>query len=246
MVWGGIRAYTADHHADILSAVSNFTTNNEDTKAALIPTFNFIGLIGLDIPAIIVFFFYDGASPANGIFDEFESITALFDETKSRTYEDLTKVALAGDVQGFRFQIRENTFPNLPPVNMSSFFNDHFSLVSDATGEGSQADPLDIRIFTFTVQPLPRLIAQASTDAGGNALGLTPDSGDRVWIEYDLGWASPGCDDDCPAYVKKVADAAHDMHEEKYGSIEPTHYESGDLNYVKYLPQVAQHDLILS
>lgn len=42
------------------TAVANFTANNEDPKAAIIPAFNFVGAVGLDVPAIIVFYYYDG------------------------------------------------------------------------------------------------------------------------------------------------------------------------------------------
>lgn len=59
-MWGGTRIYSGDKHAAILAAVANFTANNEDPKAAIIPAFNFVGAVGLDVPAIIVFYYYDG------------------------------------------------------------------------------------------------------------------------------------------------------------------------------------------
>lgn len=129
-VWGGVRIYTADQHGALLAAVANFTANNDDPKAALIPTFDFIA-IGVDVPASIVFFFYDGPSePENGVFDSLDAIPYLLSDTESRTYLDLTANTLAGtgDVEGLRFQIRTNTFPNMPVANMSDFLDEQWEL----------------------------------------------------------------------------------------------------------------------
>ncbi|KAJ9150677.1 FAD-binding, type 2 [Pleurostoma richardsiae] len=235
-VWGGTRAYTGDKHSAILAAVSNFTANNEDTKAALIPTFNFLGVVGINIPAIVVFFFYDAASPAGGIFDAFDAIEELSDDAKARTYEDLTQIDLAGKVEGLRFQIRENTFPNMPLANMSAFLDEHFDMLETATAAGALSDFLDLRIFTTAIQPMTHLITRASSASGGNALGLSPETGDRLWIEYDLAWLSSACDSNCPAYLEEVATSLHNLHAQNYSGIYPTNYESGDLSYISYNP----------
>lgn len=236
MVWGGTRFYTADKHPAVLSAVSSFTANNKDPKAALIPTFNFIGAAGIDVPAIVVFYFYDAAEPAPGIFDELDAIQELSDGVKTLTYEDLTKENNSGKIEVLRFQIRMNTFPNMPMPKMSTFLNDHFTTVEKATTTGSLVDPLDLRLFTFTVQPMSHLIAQASQNAGGNALGLDPNAGDRVWMEYDIAWLSPLCDEQCPGFVRTISNSLHDLHEKNYLGVYPTNYKSGNLKDVSYKP----------
>ncbi|KAG8409106.1 hypothetical protein J3459_017808, partial [Metarhizium acridum] len=82
-VWGGVRTYTADKRKEVLSAVTNFiTAGNTDNKAAIIPTFNFFSTLGANAPGSLVFFFYDGPEPRNGVFDDFDSIVSLSDNTQ--------------------------------------------------------------------------------------------------------------------------------------------------------------------
>ncbi|VUC32592.1 unnamed protein product [Clonostachys rosea] len=235
-IWGGIRSYSGDKHAAILSAISNFTANNDDGKAALIPTFNFFGLLGVNIPAIIVFYFYDGPQMPEGIFDELDAIPSLYDGTRKRTIANLVQDLFAGDLEGLGFQIAFGSFPNMPISDMSSFLQDHFDEANELASKAALEDVLDFRLLTFTLQPFSRLIAQASIDAGGNALGVTPDVGDKIWVEYNVAWASPACDEDCPAFAKTAADTFQELHKSKYSGIYPTNYKSGDLEYLSYNP----------
>lgn len=41
-VWGGVRTYGEASHKDIISAVNDFVENNDDPKAAIIATFEFL------------------------------------------------------------------------------------------------------------------------------------------------------------------------------------------------------------
>lgn len=234
MIWGGPRIYDANKHSELLAAVANFTAHNDDPKAAVIPTFNFAGTLGLNIPVGLIFFFYDGPEPS-GAFDAFEEVLPLVNDARTRTYEDLAQVIFGGQYEGLRFQIRENTFPNLPVANMSSFLDDHFDMMSDAAHEGTLENPLDFRLMTIAIQPLPQMITQASHDRGENALSLDPANGDRVWVEYDIAWLNPLCDEMCPEYLEEVVTSVYDMQVEKYGSLAPTKYESGDLDFIKYV-----------
>lgn len=233
-VWGGVRTYTADKRKQILSAITNFTAKNTDPKAAIIPTFNFFSTLGINVPGMLVFFFYDGLEPPTGVFDDFNSVLSFSDDTKIRSYTDLTKEVLAGDMKGLRFQIRENTFPNMPASEMNSFLNDHFNLLVKKSTEAAIGDLLDFKLFSFAVQPMPHGIAKASLENGGpNALGLMPEHGDRVWMEYDIAWLSPLCDKKCPDFFAKLVQSQHDLHKEKYSGIYPTNYKSGDLEFLR-------------
>lgn len=233
-VWGGVRTYLGIQHADILAAVARFTEGNKDPKAAIIPTFNFVSLAVLNVPAIIIAFFYDGPTPPAGVFDDFDAIESLSDNTKTRPFESLTRELLAGNYKGLRFNIAVNTFPNMPAQNMTSFLHEHFELVREASIKAGVLDLLDFKSFSFAVQPMSHDIVQASQNTGGgNALGMVADHGDRVWIEYDLSWASPLCDSHCADFLKKLMTAAHDLHVQKYSGIYPTNYKSGDLEYLR-------------
>ncbi|OAA34241.1 FAD-binding, type 2 [Metarhizium rileyi] len=237
MVWGGVRTYTADKRKQVISAVTNFTATNTDPKAAIIPTFNAFSTLGLNLPGMLVFFFYDGPVPRTNAFDDFHSIPSLSDDTRKRTYTDLTKEVSGGDMKGLRFQIRENTFPNMPAPEMNSFMNDHFDLLVKELTAAAVTDLLDFKLFSFAIQPMPRGIARASLDNGGpNALGLVPEHGDRIWMEYDIAWLNPFCDQKCPEFFEKLVQSQHTLHREKYSGIHPTNYQSGDLDFLSYNP----------
>lgn len=106
-------------------------------------------------------------------------------------------------------------------------------ILNHTTASASQ-DPINFRLFSMAVQPLTQLITAASAASnGGSALGLTPESGDRVWIEYDLGWASPFCDGNCPGFPEEVANRVQEMHVADYSGVHPTKYQSGDLGYIR-------------
>ncbi|KAK2616288.1 hypothetical protein QQS21_000722 [Conoideocrella luteorostrata] len=235
-IWGGVRTYTEDKSEEILSAITNFVAKNTDPKAAIIPTFDFFSAVGINAPAIVVFYFYDGLQVPAGVFDEFNAVKSLTDDTKVKSYPEMAQEVLGGEYEALRFQIRENTFPNMPPTQMKLFLNDHFNLMKKKSQEAALKDLLDFKLFSFAIQPMPRGIAKASQDAGGDALGLRPENGDRVWIEYDIAWLSPLCDGKCPPYFANVVDQHHDLHKEKYSGIYPTNYESGDLEYLSYNP----------
>lgn len=233
-VWGGVRTYTADKRKQILSAITNFTAKGADPKAAIIPTFNSFSALGINVPGTLVFFFYDGLNPPPGVFDEFDAISSFSDDTKPRSYSDLTKEVLGGDMKGLRFQIRENTFPNMPAAKMTSFLSDHFDLLVAKATEAAVVDLLDFKLFSFAIQPMPHGIAKASLEHGGpNALGLVPEHGDRVWMEYDIAWLSPLCDAACPKFFAKLVNSQHDLHKSKYSGIYPTNYKSGDLGFLR-------------
>lgn len=237
-VWGGLRYYPPQQHSAITSAVSNFAANNKDVKAAIIPTFNFgpPSLSGLS--ESIVFFFYDAASPPPGIFDEFDAINSTTSDTKARSYYSLTQEAENGAVYGLRFQIRTNTFPNLPIAQMSSFLDQHW-LSLNQTASVTLSNLTNFFLLTFTTQPLTTLIADASQRAGGNAYGLNPNFGDRIWIEYDLAWLNSTCDTQCPPYLEQLADAQHDTFAANYGGTYPTNYRYGNLDWIRYVPAIA-------
>ncbi|KAJ6787440.1 hypothetical protein PWT90_03280 [Aphanocladium album] len=236
-VWGGVRTYTEDKHKAVLRAVARFTSENTDPKAAIIPTFDFAGALAINVPVILVTFFYDGVSVPAGVFDDFNAIKTLSDDCGPRTFESLTREIIAGDMKGLRFRIGVNSFPAMPVDNMTSFLTDHWDLIKKKSTDAAIFDLLDFKVFSFAVQPMPRMIAQAAKERnGGNALGVNPDHGDRVWIEYDLAWASPLCDSVCTDWLQVAVQDAHDLHVQKYAGIYPTNYKSGDLDTISYNP----------
>lgn len=235
-IWGGTRTYGALQRSAILAAVANFTSNNKDPKAGIIPTFNFASVLAINIPFALFTFFYDGPEPPANVFAAFDDIKTLSDNTQTRDFLSLSKEIQGGDMKGLRFRIGVNSFPCMPHENMTSFLNDHYELVKKQATKAAIIDLLDFKGFSFAVQPMPRLITQASKNQRGgkiNALGLIPENGDKVWIEYDLLWLNPLCDELCANWLRETVQLAHNLHVEKYSGIYPTNYESGDLEFLR-------------
>jgi hypothetical protein len=70
----------------MLAAIRNFTAHYPDDKAAIIATTEHTALLSL----WILFLFYDGPSPPEGVFDSFKAIGPELDTTKTwDSYYDL-------------------------------------------------------------------------------------------------------------------------------------------------------------
>ncbi|KAK9643035.1 hypothetical protein V6Z96_008875 [Aspergillus fumigatus] len=84
-VWGGNYIFTADKTPQVLSALRDFTEHYPDDKAAIIVTCEH----GLLIHTWIMFLFYDGPEPPEGVFTNFTAIGPT-DTTKTwDSYYDL-------------------------------------------------------------------------------------------------------------------------------------------------------------
>jgi hypothetical protein len=135
-------------------------------------------------------------------------------------------------MRGFGNSFREDTYPNLEPQPMSEFLETVWDKVSAISFKISLR-LFETHVMGFVPQPLSKRIAEASQAQGGNALGLDPKHGDRIWIENNFLWATPGCHEKCPEYSREVSDDIKAYHKTHYANSTPTNYESGDLNYVK-------------
>lgn len=92
-IWGGIRSYAATEAEAILNATQTFNQNyDQHPEAAVIVT----GEIAIDslLELFIVFFFYDGPTPPEGVFDDFNAIPTLTDGAKTQSYYDLVQTFL--------------------------------------------------------------------------------------------------------------------------------------------------------
>ena len=179
-VWGGIKIYAGLDYQTILGATANFTQNFTDPKAAVIVTCDF-ALYDL-VSVIVIFYFYDGSTPPAGVFDEFDQVTPIFSNVSTQSYPSLLAGNNVYSTSGSRYQIREGTYPNLPYDNMTSFYNYHYTSFQQQAF-AYQATSLDIRVFSFGIQPIPVALKQASANAGGNRLGLDAANGGKFYFK---------------------------------------------------------------
>jgi hypothetical protein len=72
-----------------LNATQEFTENYNDPNAAVIVT----GEIAIDslLETFIIFFFYDGPTPPDGVFDNFNAIPTLTDGVQTQSYYDFVR-----------------------------------------------------------------------------------------------------------------------------------------------------------
>ncbi|KAI6783908.1 Bifunctional solanapyrone synthase-like protein [Emericellopsis cladophorae] len=203
-VWGGMRMYAADQVDALFSALHDFIpANNEDVKAAIIPT-DLTAAGGP--PLFLVFYFYhDAEPPTEGALANFLEIPSTLDTTKTQSYAGLLQAngASAG-LQSARQSFRTFTVPyvadaphmyNEISLKFKSIIDDFLKSAVRPTTQCSVA-----------FQPFPSIIAKHSQEAGGNAMGIHPDDGDRLIIETQCSWALPSDDELVREMSKEMED----------------------------------------
>ncbi|KAL3418333.1 FAD binding domain-containing protein [Phlyctema vagabunda] len=230
-IWGGVRTYSRLDETALLNATHRFVEENTDTKAAIITTTPL--LLSTVLQPWTLFFFYDGIEPPPGVFAGFDNIQPLLDTAKTQSYSDLL---IANDVYspyGLRYLYRTVTMPNLPGDIGKALYNNVFQNFKNYVE--TAALPLTF-ILNLAYQPLPKLISSASAAAGGNALQLNPDEGDRMVIEIDVSWATALADDVAYPTIKTISQAIDTYTSNFSSGIPNTRSTPGNPEDTKYKP----------
>lgn len=180
-VWGGNLEFdaTPKNTAAILAAVRNFTENYSDGKAGIILTAE--RTLGTLLDIWIMFLYYNGPEPPQGVFDAFLDIGPIINTCKTQRYSELLSGNNWAVVKGSVYTIGTETMP-LPsqedgPEIMQSIY-DHWVNVSDTV----KFVPGVIASIAF--QPLPKGVATIAKSKGGDMLDLDDDI-DRIIVELD-------------------------------------------------------------
>jgi hypothetical protein len=176
--------WDAKYMSEINAVISDFTANNKDSRAALIPGYTFIA--GNQSRHISVAYFYDGPSPPAKVFEAFTSVLSLSDTTKMQRYPQLLDIPGTTSATGLRTTNAVNSLPNMGLSNMTTFLDWHWNHSSRAPFM-SLRKHFGIRLFTMALQPISVGLQQASAAHGSGALAVHPDHGHKMWIEYDIG-----------------------------------------------------------
>lgn len=99
-VWGGQIVYSEDKFAQLSSIIAEFTSNNQDSKAAILPSFT--GIVADAVTLLVIQFFYDGPAPPPSTFAKFLEVPALNKDVKTRGYLDLIQATPAGVLGNLR------------------------------------------------------------------------------------------------------------------------------------------------
>jgi FAD/FMN-containing dehydrogenase len=181
-VWGGnlFFAHSDKNAAALLKAVRDFTEYNPDPKAAVILTAERAGLDLVD--SWIMFLFYDGPTPPEGIFSNFTDVGPILSTVRTRSYADLIAFSNWVVVPGEAISIATETVPNPPDsddgIDMITSIWQHWRDVSTT----QKLVPGVIASIAF--QPFSRDIARQAIAAGGDLIDCE-DGVDRIIIELN-------------------------------------------------------------
>ncbi|KAL9106843.1 MAG: hypothetical protein Q9227_008176 [Pyrenula ochraceoflavens] len=230
-IWGGVRTYAATEASALVNATHNFTKDYSDPKAAVIVTCERDAAID---NLFVIFYFYNGETPPESVFSEFNAIPSLTDTTKTQSFASLLNANNALNAEGLRYLIRGTTLPSLPDPDGKALLNHHLNTWSSYALTQSTAN-VDF-LFSIAFQPLPRAIPAASVAAGSNALGLDPENGDHVWMEYDILWLTAAGDSAAHAAAMNITASIDAYSKATYPGVKNTNYNEGDVTYEEYNP----------
>ena len=234
-IWGGYKIYTKDKKNALMDAVQELTANYDDPKAAVIVTFSTTLDTLVDI--FVVFYFYNDPNGPGEILNKFDQIPALIDATKTRSLLNLLKSNSIFSLDGSRYLSRTSTLPNLPGVNGTSLYNQLFDEWYQEARKIQIAEPHNY-VFSMAFQPVPHQLAEASikNPSGANLLGLDPNHGDKVFMEYTASYTTGKIDQSAIGHLTRLVDTGLSKVQENFAGLEPTNYKAGDLKAASYQP----------
>ncbi|KAJ7734460.1 FAD-binding domain-containing protein [Mycena metata] len=177
-VWGGAIAYGADQVPAVQAAIANFAANNTDPKAQVIGAANFQN--GTLSAATIMY--YDGPTPAPGVFDEFLSIPSVFNNVSTRSF---LAVVQAGAIStGPRGAFHVATVLEFTPTTLAAVFNETTFWGNKLANDGEF-------LVSYNMEPfLPTLYSHGAASAYPPVR-----NGSYQPINLDFSWNTAASDD---------------------------------------------------
>ncbi|SCV44633.1 related to 6-hydroxy-d-nicotine oxidase [Fusarium fujikuroi] len=187
-VWAGILTFSIDKASQVFNATQAFIANYDPLSHLYL---SMGGGSNPQLAFINVYVFYNASSPPTGDANPFTAFYAaepIADTTSKQSYSALIASNNNGNVPQKRWLIGGHTFPNLvAPYGADLYLQQWqaFRDMANATAAGDQ----DL-LFSMALVPVPALAMRAGENVTGvkSVLGLEPDAGDAVWIDYTLAW----------------------------------------------------------
>ncbi|KAG1854013.1 FAD-binding domain-containing protein [Suillus subluteus] len=181
-VWGGLITYAEDQWDAASAAIANYSANVTDPKASIYNAYNYVS--GVAVMANMLF--YDAPTRPEGIFDEFLSIDAIYEDISTRTYVDLIQSFPLNGTSGLRSVFSSMAMENVtvPVLNM---------IVNETLTRGPElADNASAVFVTYSVDVfLPTLY-----DHVDSPTAYPPSrSQGYSYIEIYCGWEDASYDD---------------------------------------------------
>lgn len=176
-IWGGNLIFFGAQKTDgILSAVRNFTEHYDDPKAGIIATSELT--LGNATDLWILFMFYDGPEPPEGVFDEFLALKPDVNSCKTRSYGELLKSNNAFVLKGSVYTIGTETTP-LPPADrpdiMRSYYDHWHNTSAKHSGVFGMVSNFQSDIYCRVLDPLRHsFIKRLNTNASLTIIPRSP------------------------------------------------------------------------
>ncbi|KAH9929832.1 FAD-binding domain-containing protein [Fomitopsis serialis] len=118
-VWGG-SITTTGVDGDVMAAVLKFYSTVTDSKAALLPTFNYDSSIEMSITQLGLF--YNAPEPPQGLFDDFMAIPALVQNVSTRSL--LSLIQASPEPSGLRGSFHTTSLHTLSSAFLNAVVNE--------------------------------------------------------------------------------------------------------------------------
>lgn len=181
-VWGGNLVFplrTDDMDSKLLKAVRDFTEYNTDDKAAVIVTAE-RGNVDI-IDSWILFLFYDGPSPPEGLFKNFTDVGPILNTCRERTYADLMAFSNWVVIKASVVDIATETIPIPSAANKEKVMD---ALHAHWRNVSSTALAVPGIVASIAWQPFPKRIAQQARQRSPDLIDADDDI-DRIIIEMN-------------------------------------------------------------
>ena len=180
-VWGGNYVFNATDGTNkaLMKAVRDFTEYNEDEKAGIILTAE--TAVGGLLDIWVMFLYYNGPEPPQGVFDNFTDIKPWANNCKTRSYYDLLSFNNWAVVKGSVYTIGTETTPLPSAADGAEVMNsylDHWRNVS------SSVQHIPGVVASIAFQPMPKMITRKAAAKGGDLYDFD-DTVDRIIVELD-------------------------------------------------------------
>ncbi|EXM22063.1 Berberine/berberine-like [Fusarium oxysporum f. sp. vasinfectum] len=206
-VWAGILTFSIEKASQVFNATQAFIDRYDPLSHMYL---SMGGGSNPQLSFINAYVFYDASSPPAGEANPFAAFYAakpIADTTYTQNYSALIASNNNGNTPQQRWLIGGHTFPNLvAPYGADLYLKQWqaFRDMANATAAGDQA-----LLFSMALVPVPTRAMRAGENVTGvkNVLGLKPDAGDAVWIDYTLAWLEAKDDGKMFEFVERISKA---------------------------------------
>lgn len=197
-IWGGNLLFPASKSEELLAAVREFTEHYDDEKAAIIMTAEQTVLGAVDI--WIMFLFYDGPTPPDGVFNMFTDLKPITNNCKTRTYADLLTTNNFGVIKGSVYTITTETIPLPSAQDAPEILGAYHENWRNTTQSIITVPGL---IGSIAYQPIPKRLARKARELGGDLLDLDDDV-DRIILEFNYSYTFGASDEKVDEAIQKL------------------------------------------